>query len=117
MRHADGDTARSRDHRVARNGGATGTGRGRYSRRVSYVPGPAERLTQAGIRVRGEDEVSAPERELPQWANTFLLRVGGGCVRFAASVFARGGLRRSLRESGVEVQEKPSWQAPVPPGR
>ncbi|MBV9164859.1 MAG: hypothetical protein JO342_01780 [Solirubrobacterales bacterium] len=57
-------------------------------------------------------------RLCPPWANTFLfLQDSDSTVRIAASMSARRGLRRALRDAGVTVHEQSSSRAPDLPGR
>ena len=80
---------------------------------VSHDLGKPTRFAHA------EGEITMVTARLcPPWANTFLfLRDRDSTVRIAASMSARRGLRRALRDAGVIVHEQSSSRTPEIPRR
>jgi hypothetical protein len=82
---------------------------------IAFSPSAStHKLTRAGELAHTERGVTMTKARLcPPWSNTFLLlQHKTSYVRVGASGFARGKLRRALRESGVTVREETSWRAP-----
>ena len=66
----------------------------------------------------GRDITMVKGRLCRPWANTFLfLQDKDATARVAASMTARRGLRRALRDAGVTVQEQSSSRRPELPRR